>query len=48
MSDSHISCQAQPNINWQANTFLNMLVYTKLKFRKNMCIYSRKRLKDKT
>ena len=33
MSDSHISCQAQPNINRQANTFHNMFAYTTIKFR---------------
>ena len=36
MSDSDISCQAQPNINWQANTFLNMFAYTTIKFRKKI------------
>ena len=36
MSDSHISCQAQPNINKQANTctFLNMFACTTIKFGK--------------
>ena len=34
MSDSHISCQAQPNINRQANTFLNMFAYTAIKFKR--------------
>ena len=27
MPNSHISCQAQPNINWQANTFLNNYIW---------------------
>ena len=31
LSDSHISCQTHPNINWEANTILNM---STIKFRK--------------
>ena len=45
--NSHISCQAQPNINQQANTFLDMFAYTTIKFRKNRCMYSMKFLKAK-
>ena len=31
MSDSHISCQTHPNINWEANTFLNMSARTTIR-----------------
>ena len=34
MSHSDISCQAQPNINQQANTFLDIFAYTTIKCRK--------------
>ena len=43
-----INSHDKSNINWQANTFLDMFAYTTIKFRKNMCMYSIKLFKGKT